>query len=66
MQRRGRSQPQSGIFGMNFKQMPLIENPVGFWWSIGAMATIVVGLLTFFRRKRYIETREERGLERKL
>ena len=56
----------TGIFGMNFKQMPLIENPVGFWWSIGAMATIVVGLLTFFRRKRYIETREERGLERKL
>ena len=55
----------SGIFGMNFKAMPLVENPDGFWLTLGAMALVVVVLLIYFRNKRYIETREERGVPRK-
>lgn len=47
----------TGIFGMNFELMPLLKHPQGFWISIGLMAVIVVGLLIFFRRKRYLEDR---------
>lgn len=47
----------TGIFGMNFIDMPLLKQPDGFWISIGAMVVIVVGLLIYFRRKRYLEDR---------
>ncbi len=47
----------TGIFGMNFELMPLLKHPQGFWISIGLMAVIVLGLLIFFRRKRYLEDR---------
>lgn len=47
----------TGIFGMNFELMPLLKHPQGFWISMGLMAAIVIGLLIFFRRKRYLEDR---------
>lgn len=47
----------TGIFGMNFELMPLLNHPQGFWISMGLMAAIVIGLLIFFRRKRYLEDR---------
>lgn len=47
----------TGIFGMNFVEMPLLRDKTGFWITIGMMAAIVVGLLVFFRRKRYLEDR---------
>ena len=55
----------SGIFGMNFKVMPLIDYPSGFWLTLGGMGVVVVVLLIYFRNKRYIETRDERGINRK-
>ena len=45
----------TGIFGMNFSVMPLLQNPQGFWISMGLMACIVVLLLLYFRSKRYLE-----------
>lgn len=45
----------TGIFGMNFVEMPLLKDDSGFWITIGLMAVIVAGLLLFFRRKRYLE-----------
>ncbi|HJV82545.1 magnesium transporter CorA family protein [Noviherbaspirillum sp.] len=45
----------TGIFGMNFNDMPLIKDRAGFWITMGTMAVIVAVLLFFFRRKRYLE-----------
>lgn len=45
----------TGIFGMNFAVMPLLRDDAGFWIAMGMMAVIVVVLLAFFRRKRYLE-----------
>lgn len=45
----------TGIFGMNFAVMPLLKDDSGFWIAMGMMAVIVVVLLVFFWRKRYLE-----------
>jgi Mg2+ and Co2+ transporter CorA len=45
----------TGIFGMNFNEMPLLKHKEGFWITMMSMALIVVVLLFFFRRKRYLE-----------
>jgi magnesium transporter len=47
----------TGIFGMNFVDMPLLKDRAGFWLTMGAMAVIVVAMLFLFRRKRYLEER---------
>lgn len=42
----------AGIFGMNFKAMPLLENPNGFFLIIGTMLGVAATLaLLFWRRK---------------
>lgn len=46
----------TGIFGMNFAEMPLLQNKTGFWITMISMALIVVGMLVYFRRRRYLET----------
>lgn len=45
----------TGIFGMNFIDMPLLRDHFGFWIAMGMMAMVVVVLLLLFRRKRYLE-----------
>ncbi|QDZ30174.1 magnesium transporter CorA family protein [Noviherbaspirillum sp. UKPF54] len=45
----------TGIFGMNFVDMPLIKGRDGFWIAMALMAAIVVVLLFVFRRKRYLD-----------
>ncbi|MDY7545763.1 magnesium transporter CorA family protein [Glaciimonas sp. CA11.2] len=45
----------TGIFGMNFAVMPLLQNKTGFWLTMISMVLIVVGMLAFFRRRRYLE-----------
>ena len=47
----------TGIFGMNFISMPLLEDHQGFWITIGGMFVVMIGLLIFFRRKHYLEDR---------
>jgi len=47
----------TGIFGMNFVYIPLLADHSGFWIAIGLMVVIVIGLLIFFRRRKYLDDR---------
>jgi len=44
----------AGLYGMNFRHMPELE----WWWSypaaLGVMAAIVIAMLAFFRRKKWL------------
>jgi Mg2+ and Co2+ transporter CorA len=51
----------TGIFGMNFEVMPGVHSPAGFWWTMAAMAAIALGLVLFFRTRRYLEETGLRG-----
>ena len=44
----------AGIFGMNFEFIPLLHHNTGFWWAMGSMVLIAVGLSVVFWRKRYL------------
>jgi len=44
----------TGVYGMNFLQMPLLHHPLGFPLTMAAMASVTVGMILFFRRKRWI------------
>jgi magnesium transporter len=44
----------TGIFGMNFDRMPLLEHPNGFWWTISAMVALASVLLLFFWTRRLL------------
>ena len=45
----------TGIFGMNFDVLPGIHSPTGFWWTMATMAVVALGLVAFFRTRRYLE-----------
>jgi magnesium transporter len=47
----------TGIFGMNFEYLPLMRMHYGFWIAMATMAAIVVGMVLYFRRQRYLEGR---------
>jgi magnesium transporter len=47
----------TGIFGMNFMKMPMLDMASGFWIIMGTMLGLVVLLLGYFRSKRYFEER---------
>ncbi len=44
----------AGIFGMNFEFMPLLHWIGGFWWTMGTMALIALGLALVFWRRQYL------------
>ncbi|MFT3886005.1 MAG: magnesium/cobalt transporter CorA [Flavobacteriales bacterium] len=44
----------AGVYGMNFKHMPELEAPYGYYVVMGVMATISILMLLWFRRKRWI------------
>ncbi|MGH7338255.1 MAG: magnesium/cobalt transporter CorA, partial [Myxococcota bacterium] len=44
----------AGIYGMNFERMPELHEPWGYPMALGVMAAITVGLLLWFRRKKWI------------
>ncbi|MCD6324138.1 MAG: hypothetical protein J7L55_03420 [Desulfurococcales archaeon] len=44
----------AGIYGMNFKYMPELNHPLAYPLTLVAMAAIVAGELTYFRRKGWI------------
>lgn len=46
----------TGFFGMNFEFMPLIHTSVGFWVTVGLMATVGGSLAWLFWRKRYLSS----------
>lgn len=45
----------SGIFGMNFRHMPLLDDLDGFWLTVGAMATVATVMLLYFWTRRILE-----------
>ncbi|WP_367848416.1 magnesium transporter CorA family protein [Rhodoferax sp. WC2427] len=45
----------AGIFGMNFEVIPLLHRQGGFWWAMGAMGVIAIGMGLLFWRKRYLK-----------
>ena len=44
----------TGVFGMNFDFIPGLHRSYGFWLSIAAMVGVVVGMLAYFRHKRWV------------
>ena len=44
----------AGVFGMNFEFVPLVHAATGFWWTLGSMLMIAIGLCVVFWRKRYL------------
>jgi len=44
----------AGIYGMNFAQIPGLDSPLGFWGAMGAMAAVALGMLGFFRVRKWI------------
>ena len=52
----------TGIFGMNFDALPLIHDQAGFWIAVSLMLLVAVGLVWWFRRRRYIDASDSGGL----
>jgi len=44
----------AGVYGMNFEYMPELRWRWGYLFVWGLMVLVVVGLLTYFRRKRWL------------
>jgi magnesium/cobalt transport protein CorA len=44
----------AGIFGMNFEYMPELKLPGAYFVALGAMASLGIGLLVLFRKKRWV------------
>jgi magnesium transporter len=43
----------ASIYGMNFENMPELEWEWGYFWILGTMAAIGLGLVAFFRSRRW-------------
>ncbi len=44
----------SGIFGMNFHNMPVLEQPNGFLWALSLMGGIALSMLLIFWRRQWL------------
>ncbi|MBA3815911.1 MAG: magnesium/cobalt transporter CorA [Parachlamydiaceae bacterium] len=44
----------ASIYGMNFKHMPELEWEWGYYFTLGLMAIMVIGMLYFFKRKKWL------------
>jgi len=44
----------TGIYGMNFENMPLLHEPTGFWVTCAAMALLGVVMFAWFRTKKWV------------
>lgn len=44
----------AAIFGMNAKYMPFVNHPLGFWMILGVMGLCSIGMMIFFKSKRWI------------
>lgn len=43
-----------GIFGMNFSRMPLVHDPLGFFWVLAGMAAVSAVILWWLRRNGWL------------
>lgn len=44
----------AGVYGMNFEFMPELKSPYGYAITWGVMITIMVGLILYFKRKKWM------------
>jgi magnesium transporter len=44
----------AGVYGMNFKYMPELHNPYGYYITWGVMIGLAVALLLYFRKKKWL------------
>lgn len=44
----------TGVYGMNFGYMPLLNHPEGFWIIAGFIVVAVLGMLLYFRKQKWI------------
>lgn len=44
----------AGVFGMNFEYMPELKTHYGYFFVLGGMFALAIGLLVLFRRRRWI------------
>ena len=44
----------AGVYGMNFDYMPELHSPYGYYYVLGGMFVAMVGMLVYFRKKRWI------------
>ena len=44
----------AAVYGMNFENMPELKHPQGYFYALGAMAAVALGMLGYFRWKRWI------------
>lgn len=44
----------AAIFSMNTSHMPLVEHPYSFWIIIGLMLLGVIGMITYFKERRWL------------
>lgn len=54
----------AGIWGMNFARMPGTEMESGFWWLLGGMVVVAVGVWVYFARRGFIGAPRVRDLPR--
>ncbi len=45
----------AGIWGMNFKFMPLLNEPTGIFIAIGSMFLIAVGIYLYFKKNKWLD-----------
>ena len=43
-----------GVYGMNFDNMPELRHPWGYFAVLAAMALFTLGMLAWFKRKRWM------------
>lgn len=55
----------TGIFGMNFQDIPLADSPRGFWITLAAMTFIGLVMLVVFTARRYLEAPMPRRVGRR-
>ncbi|MBK7666696.1 MAG: magnesium/cobalt transporter CorA [Sphingobacteriaceae bacterium] len=44
----------AGVYGMNFEYMPELKSPYGYIATWGVMLSIMIGLIIYFRRKKWM------------
>ena len=44
----------AGIYGMNFNNMPELEHPYGYFYTLGFMALVTIALWIYFKWKKYV------------
>lgn len=44
----------AGVYGMNFANMPELQNPWGYYLALGIMASLALTMVAFFRRRKWL------------